>query len=364
MKNTVKSFEGLLRNTGIAYYQRQRFCEQMVQGSQLTEILVRKLATEYHNGKKNEDKQKLLAPRFRREAQEEEMDEVLEDSLDEQYLTHSSRQDSHQLPSSNAFLFDAQEDSSALDIATFFISRLIPCPGGMTAEDEIQSQRQHLKGNPFRQQLPERKAATSSQQLRRRKCYETNVNLKAYPLADVHHLTVKPSDLLQQSCNYKQLQTGANEAIKTLNRGIFMAYDHYLAICGPLRYPSLMPSSLATRLAAASWGSGFFSSMMKLLFISQLSYCGPNIINHFVCDISPLLNLTCSDKEQTELVDFLLALPRAVYKFNHNKIISVLYTIIVPSLNPVIYCLRNKEVKDVFRKTLMDRCHYPRDAPD
>uniref|UniRef100_A0A2K6DRI6 Olduvai domain-containing protein n=1 Tax=Macaca nemestrina TaxID=9545 RepID=A0A2K6DRI6_MACNE len=45
VKNTVKSFGGLLRNTGIAYYQRQRFCEQMVQGSQLTEILVRKLAT-------------------------------------------------------------------------------------------------------------------------------------------------------------------------------------------------------------------------------------------------------------------------------------------------------------------------------
>ncbi|XP_070942636.1 NBPF family member NBPF6-like protein [Macaca nemestrina] len=117
VKNTVKSFEGLLRNTGIAYYQRQRFCEQMVQGSQLTEVLVRKLATEYHNGKKNEDRQKLLAPRLRREVQEEEMDEVLEDSLDEQYLIHSSRHDSHQLPSSNAFLFDAQEDSSALDIA-------------------------------------------------------------------------------------------------------------------------------------------------------------------------------------------------------------------------------------------------------
>lgn len=87
-----------------------------------------------------------------------------------------------------------------------------------------------------------------------------------------------------------------------------MAYDRYLAICEPLRYPSLMPPRLATRLAAASWGSGFFSSMMKLLFISRLFYCGPNIINHFFCDISPLLNLTCSDKEQAELVDFLLAL--------------------------------------------------------
>uniref|UniRef100_UPI0010A22EC7 neuroblastoma breakpoint family member 6-like protein n=1 Tax=Macaca mulatta TaxID=9544 RepID=UPI0010A22EC7 len=116
VKNTVKSFGGLLRNTGIAYYQRQRFCEQMVQGSQLTENLVRKLATENHNGKKNEDRQKLLAPRLRRKVLEEEMDEVLEDSLDEQHLTHSSCHVSHQLPSSNAFLFDAQEDSSALDI--------------------------------------------------------------------------------------------------------------------------------------------------------------------------------------------------------------------------------------------------------
>ncbi|CAO2638520.1 Olfactory receptor 6P1 [Lemmus lemmus] len=195
-----------------------------------------------------------------------------------------------------------------------------------------------------------------------------------------------------------------------------MAYDRYLAICEPLRYPSLMPPSLATRLATASWGSGFFSSMMKLLFISRLSYCGPNVINHFFCDISPLLNLTCSDKEEAELVDFLLALvmillplvavassyaaiivailriptaqgrhkafstctshlavvviyysstlftyarPRAMYSFNYNKIISsnkvvsVLYTIIVPLLNPIIYCLRNRDVKMALKKTIL-----------
>lgn len=199
-----------------------------------------------------------------------------------------------------------------------------------------------------------------------------------------------------------------------------MAYDRYLAICKPLHYPSLMSSTLATRLALSSWGSGFFSSMMKLLFISRLSYCGPNIINHFFCDISPLLNLTCSDKEQAEVVDFLLALvmillpllgvvssyaaiiaailriptaqgrhkafstcashlavvvifysstlftyarPRAMYTFNYNKIISVLYTVIVPFLNPAIYCLRNKEMKDALRKAVLGRCFYPGDAP-
>ncbi|NP_001377891.1 olfactory receptor family 6 subfamily P member 1 [Equus caballus] len=200
-----------------------------------------------------------------------------------------------------------------------------------------------------------------------------------------------------------------------------MAYDRYLAICEPLRYSSLMSFSVATRLATSSWGSGFFSSMMKLLFISRLSYCGPNIINHFFCDISPLLNLTCSDKEQAELVDFLLALvmillpllvvvssyasiiaailriptaqgrhkafstcashlavvviyytstlftyarPQAMYTFNHNKIISVLYTIIVPFLNPAIYCLRNKEVKDALRKAVLHRCHSSGDIQD
>ncbi|KAL0598818.1 breakpoint family member 6-like protein [Plecturocebus cupreus] len=129
VKNTVKSFEGLLRNTDIAYDQRQRFCEQTVEGSQLTEILARNLTTENHKEKKDEDRQKLLAPRLRREVQEKEMNEALEDLLDEQYLTHSSHHDSHQLPSSNAFLSDAQ-DPSTVDI-------------------EIQSQGEHLKETLF-----------------------------------------------------------------------------------------------------------------------------------------------------------------------------------------------------------------------
>ncbi|CAO2638511.1 Olfactory receptor 6Y1 [Lemmus lemmus] len=188
-----------------------------------------------------------------------------------------------------------------------------------------------------------------------------------------------------------------------------MAYDRYLAICEPLRYPSLMPPSLATRLATASWGSGFFSSMMKLLFISRLSYCGPNI-NHYFCDISPLLNVSCEDSSQAELVDFFLALiviavplcvvvtsyvtilvailkipsaqgrqkafstcashltvvtlfysttlftyarPKLMYAYNSNKVVSVLYTIIVPLLNPIIYCLRNRDVKMALKKTIL-----------
>uniref|UniRef100_H0XKL1 Olduvai domain-containing protein n=2 Tax=Otolemur garnettii TaxID=30611 RepID=H0XKL1_OTOGA len=105
VKNTVESFESLLRNTDIAHYQGQRLCEQLVQGGQLAESLASKLTTENHNGKKNEDTQELLALRLSRDLQEE----ALMDSLDEQYLTCSSHSDSQQPPSSNVFLFDAQE---------------------------------------------------------------------------------------------------------------------------------------------------------------------------------------------------------------------------------------------------------------
>uniref|UniRef100_F7A059 Olduvai domain-containing protein n=1 Tax=Equus caballus TaxID=9796 RepID=F7A059_HORSE len=101
-KNTVKTFEGLLRSTGIASSQRQRFCEQLAQGSQLAENLASKLTTENRNDKKDEDGQEPLAPRLSRGLQEEEVSEVPEDSLDERYLTHSSHHDSRQPPSSNA----------------------------------------------------------------------------------------------------------------------------------------------------------------------------------------------------------------------------------------------------------------------
>nr|XP_060477332.1 neuroblastoma breakpoint family member 10 [Panthera onca] len=144
-KSIVKSFEGLLRSADIPYYQGQRFCEQLAQGSQLAESLASKLITENHNDKKDEDRQEPLAPRLSRGLQEEEVNEALEASLDEQYLTHSSRHDSHQLPRSSSFLLDMQEASSPVEVTRFSIFYLIPCPGGMAAEDEIQNLHQHLR---------------------------------------------------------------------------------------------------------------------------------------------------------------------------------------------------------------------------
>ncbi|XP_012890941.1 PREDICTED: olfactory receptor 6B1-like [Dipodomys ordii] len=188
-----------------------------------------------------------------------------------------------------------------------------------------------------------------------------------------------------------------------------MAYDRYVAICNPLRYPAVMSPGLCSLLAAGSWLSGFTISLGKVFFISRLGYCGPNVMNHFFCDVSPLLNLACSDMSVAELVDFLLALlillgpllltifsytailstvlripsadgrqkafstcashlavvvifysaslfiyarPRAIYSFNYNKLVSVVYTVLTPLLNPVIYCLRNQEFKQALHRAL------------
>ncbi|XP_021516041.1 olfactory receptor 226-like [Meriones unguiculatus] len=188
-----------------------------------------------------------------------------------------------------------------------------------------------------------------------------------------------------------------------------MAYDRYVAVCNPLRYPTIMSPGLCGLLAGGSWFSGFTISLGKVFFISRLGYCGPNIMNHFFCDVSPLLNLACSDMSIAELVDFLLALlillgplvltvfsytailstvlrmpsaggrqkafstcashlavvvifysaslfiyarPRAIYSFDYNKLVSVVYTVLTPLINPIIYCLRNQEVKQALHKVL------------
>ncbi|XP_015671580.1 olfactory receptor 6Y1-like [Protobothrops mucrosquamatus] len=187
-----------------------------------------------------------------------------------------------------------------------------------------------------------------------------------------------------------------------------MAYDRYLAICYPLRYPVLMNNNFCAQLSAGCWICGLLTSMIKLSFIGRLKYCSTYKINHYFCDISPLLNVSCTDSSIAELVDFILALmvimvplcmvvtsyiyiistvlkipsaqgrkkafstcsshltmvvlfysttlftyarPKAMYAYNSNKVVSVLYTVIVPLLNPLIYCLRNKEINCALRKT-------------
>ncbi|XP_007945955.2 olfactory receptor 6Y1 [Orycteropus afer afer] len=197
-----------------------------------------------------------------------------------------------------------------------------------------------------------------------------------------------------------------------------MAFDRYVAICNPLRYPVIMTNQLCGTLAGGCWFCGLMTAMIKMIFIARLHYCGIPHINHYFCDISPLLNVSCEDSSQAELVDFFLALmviavplcvvvvsyatiittilkipsaqgrqkafstcashltvvtlfysttlftyahPKLMYAYNSNKVVSVLYTVIVPLLNPIIYCLRNREVKAALKKTLFCKGISPRE---
>uniref|UniRef100_A0A8D1M2C7 Olfactory receptor n=1 Tax=Sus scrofa TaxID=9823 RepID=A0A8D1M2C7_PIG len=199
-----------------------------------------------------------------------------------------------------------------------------------------------------------------------------------------------------------------------------MAYDRYVAVCWPLRYPVMMTTGFCVQLTISSWVSGFTISMAKVYFISQVALCGSNILNHFFCDVSPILKLACMDSSVAETVDFVLAIvilvsplsatvlsygcivsavlhmpsaagqrkafsacashltvvvifytavmfmyvrPRAIASFDSNKLISAIYAVLTPMLNPIIYCLRNKEVKDAIRKTMASgRALFLRDS--
>lgn len=87
-----------------------------------------------------------------------------------------------------------------------------------------------------------------------------------------------------------------------------MAYDHYVAICHPLPYLLLMRPQICLGLALSSWLCGLLVSVVKISCITSLSSCGPNVLNQFFCDVSPLLNLSCTHVTLTELVDFISAI--------------------------------------------------------
>ena len=81
-----------------------------------------------------------------------------------------------------------------------------------------------------------------------------------------------------------------------------MAYDRYLAICRPLHYPTIMTGKLCAILVSLCWLTGFLGHSVPILFISQLPYCGPNIIDHFLCDVDPLMALSCASSPIIEHV--------------------------------------------------------------
>uniref|UniRef100_A0A5F9DLX9 Olfactory receptor n=1 Tax=Oryctolagus cuniculus TaxID=9986 RepID=A0A5F9DLX9_RABIT len=183
-----------------------------------------------------------------------------------------------------------------------------------------------------------------------------------------------------------------------------MAYDRYVAICKPLHYLVIMRQWVCVVLMVVSWVGGFLHSVIQLSTIYGLPFCGPNIIDHFACDMYPLLKLVCTDIYVTGLlvvanggmictVVFLLLLisygviwnslknlsqegrrkalqtcgshitvvvlffvpcifmyARPARTFPIDKLVSVFYTVITPMLNPLIYTLRNSEMTNAMKK--------------
>ncbi|XP_077171896.1 olfactory receptor 5A2-like [Paroedura picta] len=188
-----------------------------------------------------------------------------------------------------------------------------------------------------------------------------------------------------------------------------MSYDRYVAICNPLLYTVLINGKVCLQLVAGSWVSGSLTINITIYLMYQLTFCGPSEINHFFCDFNPILKLSCSDTRTIKLLTFFLAavcslppflltltsygfiissiimipstsgrqkafstcsshlivvsifygtvmivymLPRSETLEDLNKVFSVFYTVLTPLLNPMIYSLRNREVKVAFRRTL------------
>ncbi|XP_074838611.1 olfactory receptor 6F1-like [Carettochelys insculpta] len=190
-----------------------------------------------------------------------------------------------------------------------------------------------------------------------------------------------------------------------------MAYDRYLAICHPLRYSALMNNTITAQLALASWLGGFLSISVLAALISRLSFCGANIINHFFCHMESWIVLSCTDTHVIEVTIFILSILIVIFSCtitvvsyiciistilripstkawqkafstcsahlivvtlwfgsciilfvktsaqntqDLNKILNIFNTIITPLLNPFIYTLRNKEVKEALARTVRE----------
>ncbi|MEE6506007.1 hypothetical protein FKM82_007459 [Ascaphus truei] len=94
-----------------------------------------------------------------------------------------------------------------------------------------------------------------------------------------------------------------------------MSYDRYLAICNPLHYSSIMGASLCSTLVTLCWLSGFILTLIVAWLVCKLQFCGPNVIDHFYCELGPLVELSCSDTSIVEIVVVALGTPIIIFPF-------------------------------------------------
>uniref|UniRef100_K7FSE2 Olfactory receptor 10A2-like n=1 Tax=Pelodiscus sinensis TaxID=13735 RepID=K7FSE2_PELSI len=188
-----------------------------------------------------------------------------------------------------------------------------------------------------------------------------------------------------------------------------MAYDRLLAICHPLRYAVLMSTSRCAQLVVGSWASSLLLSLGQTLFIFTLPFCGEHRINHFFCDVPPLLGLACGDTTMNEVAVFVAGMgitlipsmlivgsylhiiatvlkiksaqgrrkafstcsshllvitlfygsasamylrPKSTYAPESDKFLALLYCVVTPTLNPIIYSLRSKDINQAVGRVI------------
>ncbi|XP_037674678.1 olfactory receptor 8H1-like [Choloepus didactylus] len=191
-----------------------------------------------------------------------------------------------------------------------------------------------------------------------------------------------------------------------------MAYDRYVAICNPLQYPVVMSMRFCCALITVAYVTGFTNFLVNVLFMNTLHFCSSNVIHHFFCATTPILALSCTETHDTEIMIFILfgftvmvslltisvsyvailstilkinstsgkwkafstcasyllgvtifysttvftyLKPKRSYSLGKDQVDFVFYTMMIPMLNPLIYCLRNKEVKNALIRVIQKR---------
>ncbi|KFO73530.1 Olfactory receptor 14J1, partial [Cuculus canorus] len=139
-----------------------------------------------------------------------------------------------------------------------------------------------------------------------------------------------------------------------------MSYDRYVAICKPLHYGTLLGSRACVHMAAAAWGAGFLTALLHTANTFSLPLCQGNAVEQFFCEIPQILKLSCSHSYLREACLPHLAVvslfvstgifaylkPPSVSSPPLDLLVSVLYSVVPPALNPLIYSLRNQQLKD------------------
>ncbi|RMB96466.1 hypothetical protein DUI87_27141 [Hirundo rustica rustica] len=124
-----------------------------------------------------------------------------------------------------------------------------------------------------------------------------------------------------------------------------MCYDRYVSICKPLHYGTLLGSRACAHMAAAAWASAFLNALMHTANTFSLPLCHGNALGQFFCEIPQILKLSCSQSYLREHFIFAYLKPPSISSPSLDLALSVLYSVVPPALNPLIYSLRNQELK-------------------